>query len=237
MITYKSLCEHVLEANEDEWFMSIKGIIFDLDGVIVSTDEYHYQAWQQLADEENIYFDRHINERLRGVSRMASLDILLEKSQRQYTDAEKNELAARKNGYYRLLLGHLGPADILPGAMDFISAARQKGIKVAVGSSSRNSPFILERIGLSDYFDATSDGNDITNSKPDPEVFLIAAERMQLKPQQCLVVEDAAAGIEAAIAAGMFAMAVGTAACDKRAHIHAPNLASITFEEILKLLP
>jgi beta-phosphoglucomutase len=143
--------------------MSIKGIIFDLDGVIVSTDEYHYQAWQRLADEENIYFDRQTNERLRGVSRMASLEILLEKSQKQYTDAEKNEMAARKNSCYRQLLGRLGPADILPGAMDFIIAARQKAIKVAIGSSSRNSPFILERIGLSDYFDATSDGNDITN--------------------------------------------------------------------------
>jgi beta-phosphoglucomutase len=217
--------------------MSIKGIIFDLDGVIVSTDEYHYQAWQQLADEENIYFDRHINERLRGVSRMASLDILLEKSQKQYTDPEKNEMATRKNGYYQLLLERLGPADILPGVMDFISAAKQKGIKIAIGSSSRNSPFILERIGLSDCFDATSDGNDITNSKPDPEVFLIAAQRLQLKPQQCLVVEDAATGIEAAIAADMFAMAVGTIVDDKRAHIHAPDLASITIEEILNLLP
>jgi beta-phosphoglucomutase len=234
MITCKSLCNYVTD--EDEDFMSIKGIIFDLDGVIVSTDEYHYQAWQQLADEENIYFDRRINERLRGVSRMASLEILLEKSQKQYTEPQKHEMAARKNSYYRQLLGRLSPDDILPGAMDFVTAARQKGIKVAIGSSSRNSPFILERIGLSDYFDATSDGNDITNSKPDPEVFLIAAQRMQLEPQQCLVVEDAAAGIEAAIAAGMFAMAVGTAVNDKRAHICSPDLALVTIEQILKLL-
>jgi beta-phosphoglucomutase len=167
---------------------------------------------------------------------MASLEILLEKSQKQYTEPQKHEMAARKNSYYRQLLGRLSPDDILPGAMDFVTAARQKGIKVAIGSSSRNSPFILERIGLSDYFDATSDGNDITNSKPDPEVFLIAAQRMQLEPQQCLVVEDAAAGIEAAIAAGMFAMAVGTAVNDKRAHICSPDLALVTIEQILKLL-
>ena len=213
--------------------MPIKAVIFDLDGVIVSTDQYHYQGWQRLADEEGIYFDREINERLRGVSRMASLEILLEKSERAYSDDEKGELAARKNGYYRELLKQLSPADILPGAMEVTDELKRRGVKVAVGSSSRNSPTILERIGLGDYFDATSDGNDIKKSKPDPEVFLIAAERLGVRPEECLIVEDAEAGVEAALRGGMKALGVGFAAGDERAHSTAKDLASISVDELL----
>jgi beta-phosphoglucomutase len=212
-----------------------RAVIFDLDGAIVSTDEFHYRGWQRLADEEGISFDREINERLRGVSRMASLEILLEKSERAYSDDEKIELAARKNGYYRGLLEQLGPADILPGAMEVMDELKRRGVRVAVGSSSRNSPTILERIRLADYFDATCDGNDIENSKPDAEVFLVAAERLGVPPAECLVVEDAEAGVEAALRGGMKALGVGFAAGDERAHRSAKDLASISVDEMLAI--
>ena len=189
--------------------MSIKAFIFDLDGVIVSTDEYHYQAWKQIADEEGIHFDREINNRLRGVSRMESLQILLERSQRTYSDAEKLKLAEKKNTHYRQLLQNITPKDILPGVMGILDGLKLWGIRMAIGSSSRNSPMILEQIGLADFFDATVDGNDISNSKPDPEVFLKAAERLDIPPSECIVIEDAPAGVEAAVAAGMKYIAVG----------------------------
>lgn len=213
--------------------MPIRGVIFDLDGVIVLTDEFHYQGWKRIADEEGIRFDRKINDRLRGVSRMDSLDILLEEAPKEYSDGEKKEMADRKNGYYRELLGNLTPNDILAGVMDVLNDLRSRGVKLAVGSSSRNSPTILKRIGLADYFDVTSDGNDIKNSKPDPEVFLIASERMGLKPEDILVVEDAGAGIEAAIRGGMRVLAVGSANGDKRAHLSARDMASITVDDML----
>ncbi len=215
--------------------MSIRAVIFDLDGVIVSTDEFHYQGWQNLADEEGIYFDRKINERLRGVSRMDSLDILLEKSDKKYTDEQKVEMATRKNDYYRELLKNLSPKDLLPGAMDTMDELKKRDIKVAVGSSSKNTPTILEYIGLSDYFAAVSDGNQIKNSKPDPEVFLLAAEKMGMSPEECLVVEDAAAGVEAALNGNMKALGVGSAADDTRAHLQAKDLSEITVDQMLAL--
>ena len=213
----------------------IKGVIFDLDGVIVSTDEYHYQGWKRLADEEGIEFTREDNMRLRGVSRMQSLEFLLEKATRKYTDEEKREMAARKNSYYQDLLQNITPDDILPGAMDIMDELKKRGIKVAVGSSSKNTPRILQRIGLENFFDAVSDGNNITKSKPDPEVFLIAAERLSLIPQECLVVEDAKAGIEAALAGNMKAMGVGAAQDDERAHLPAKDMSSVTVDQMLAL--
>lgn len=176
----------------------IKAIIFDLDGVIVSTDECHYQAWKQIADAEGIPFDREINNRLRGVSRMESLEIILEKAHKTYADEDKHRLADAKNGYYRELIKSLTPDAILPGIMAVMEYHRAIGLKLAIGSSSRNTPAILQSIGLADYFDAVVDGNQITHSKPDPEVFLKAAEQLGLSPAECLVYEDADAGIEAA---------------------------------------
>jgi len=213
--------------------VSIAAVIFDLDGVIVSTDEYHYLGWKKLADEEGIYFDREINHRCRGVSRMESLEVVLERADRQYTPEEKQEMAARKNNYYRQMLQRLSPDDILPGVMEILDGLKARGVKVAVGSSSRNSPTILEQIGLGDYFDATSDGNDITHSKPHPEVFLLAAERLGVPPERCLVVEDAEAGVAAAVNGGMKCLAVGNAAGDPRAQLSAPDLASISVEQML----
>lgn len=189
----------------------IKGIIFDLDGVIVSTDECHYAAWKKMADEEGIYFDKEINNRLRGVSRMASLDIILERSDKKYSETEKESLAERKNNYYKEYIKKLTPEDMLKGVMDNLAALKNDGFKIAIGSSSKNTPIILEQIGLSDYFDAVSDGNNIKKSKPDPEVFLKAAEMLKLPPENCLVVEDADAGIEAGNKGGMKTLSVNGA--------------------------
>jgi len=215
--------------------MSIQAVIFDLDGVIVSTDEFHYLGWKQIADEEGIPFDKEINNRLRGVSRMESLEILLEKSPKAYSDSEKVGLATRKNNVYVQLLQSITPADILPGAMNLLTALRSRQIKVAIGSSSRNTPLILQRIGLADYFDAVADGNDITRSKPDPEVFLLAAKRLGVDPEWCIVVEDARAGVDASLSAGMKCVAVGDAAGDARASISSKFLSGITADQILSL--
>ena len=189
----------------------IKAVIFDLDGVLVSTDELHYQGWKALADREGIYFDREINNRLRGVSRMESLEIILERAQRSYTDGEKQEMATYKNNIYAGLLDSLTPTDRLEGVSACLSALREGGYKLAVGSSSKNTPRILARTALDKEFDAVADGNDISRSKPDPEVFLKAAEKLGIEPGVCAVVEDAEAGVQAAKAAGMMAFAVGDA--------------------------
>lgn len=213
--------------------MEVLGVIFDLDGVIVSTDNCHYLAWKRMADEEGIYFDRKINERLRGVSRMQSLEIVLERAQKTYTGEQKQALAQRKNAYYVELIGSLSKADILPGALDTLEILKRRGIKVAIGSSSKNTPLILKQIGLQNAFDAVADGNAITHSKPDPEVFLLGAKLLGLPPESCLVVEDADAGIEAAIAGGMRALGVGSAAGNPKAAYSAENLAKADFAAIL----
>lgn len=190
----------------------MKAIIFDLDGVIISTDEQHYQGWKALADRLEIPFDREVNNRFRGVSRMACMDIIEEISGRTFTQEEKVAHATWKNDYYRSLLGEMSPADLSAEVKSTLDALRAKGLKLAIGSSSKNAKFILERIGLADYFDAISDGTNIARSKPDPEVFLKAAAFLGLEPADCLVVEDAVAGVEAAHAGGMKAAAVGDAA-------------------------
>ncbi len=211
----------------------ILGVIFDLDGVIVSTDNCHYLAWKRMADEEGIEFDRTVNERLRGVSRMESLAIILERATKAYTKDEKQEMAARKNAYYVELIGSLTADDILPGAMNVLTLLKEKGVKVAIGSSSRNTPIILKQIGLSDAFDAVADGNAIKNSKPDPEVFLLAAKLLNLSPANCLVVEDADAGIEAALAGGMRCLGVGSASQNPSATFTAADLAKADMQSIL----
>lgn len=212
----------------------ITGVIFDLDGVIVSTDNCHYLGWKQMADEEGIYFDRQINERLRGVSRMESLEIILEKAEKSYSQQEKDEMAQRKNAYYVKLIESLTADDILPGAMDVLNLLKANGIKIAIGSSSKNTPIILKQIGLEHEFDAIADGNHITNSKPDPEVFLLAAKLLGLAPANCLVVEDADAGVQAAIAGNMRVLGVGSAAQNGSADFTAADLSKIDFTTILE---
>ncbi len=185
-----------------------KAVIFDLDGVICFTDKFHYQAWKALADRLGIYFDEEINNRLRGVSRMASLDIILERSDKTYTQEEKEAFAEEKNNTYKKLLENMSPADLTDEVKTTLDGLRARGLKLAIGSSSKNTKFILQRIGLGDYFDAIADGTDITHSKPDPEVFLCAASKLGIAPEDCAVVEDAKAGIEAAKAGNMTALAL-----------------------------
>lgn len=192
--------------------MKYKGIIFDLDGVICSTDRYHYQAWKEMADKKNIYFDEKINNRLRGVSRMESLEIILEKYDGSLSDKEKAALAEEKNKIYVELLKEMSRKDLSKEVENTLKELRSKGYLLAIGSSSKNAKFILERLGLTGYFDTVSDGTNITKSKPDPEVFLKAAENLQLSPPECLVVEDADAGIDAAVNGGFNSAGIGEAA-------------------------
>lgn len=188
------------------------GVIFDLDGVICFTDKYHYQAWKRIADKLGIEFNESINNRLRGVSRMDSLEIILERYDGALSQAEKEALATEKNDLYRQLLSNMSPADLSEEVKGTMDALRAAGLKLAIGSSSKNTKFILERLGLSGYFDAISDGTNITRSKPDPQVFLMAAEFLGMKPERCLVVEDAQAGIQAACAGGFDSAGLGEAA-------------------------
>lgn len=211
--------------------MNYQGIIFDLDGVICSTDEYHYLAWKALADRLGIPFDRERNNLLRGVSRMASLEIILERSEKTYSEAEKAVFAEEKNTLYRELLGRMSPADLSDDVKNTLTALRQTNLKLAIGSSSKNTLFILERIGLGDFFDAVADGNCITHSKPNPEVFLKAADMIGLDPKDCLVVEDAHAGVEAAVAGGFDCAAMDDARDNARAKWHISH-----FSDLLRCL-
>lgn len=193
--------------------MIYKAIIFDLDGVICHTDKYHYLAWKQLADKLGIYFDEQINNRLRGVSRMDSLEIILERYQGEpLTQEEKVKLATEKNEIYKKFLLQMSPEDLSKEVRDTLNQLRNLGVQLAIGSSSKNARLILKQIGLGDYFDAISDGNNISLSKPNPEVFLKAAAFLKKSPKDCLVVEDAIAGIEAAHAGNMDSAGLGEAA-------------------------
>lgn len=191
--------------------MKYKAVIFDLDGVICHTDQYHYKAWKTVADRLGIYFDEEINNRLRGVSRMESFDIILERFDGTMDREDKINYTTEKNDIYKELLKQMSPVDLSPEVKETLDALRENGLKAAIGSSSKNAVFILCQLGLGDYFDAISDGNNITRSKPDPEVFIKAAEFIQVAPSDCLVVEDAKAGVEAALAGGMECAAIGDA--------------------------
>lgn len=202
-------------------------MIFDLDGVIVSTDNYHYKAWKQLADREEIYFDKRINNRLRGVSRRESLEIILERSSNEYSREEINEMLEFKNNIYKESLKNLTSKDILSNFNELYTILKENNVLMAIGSSSKNTKTILEQIGLLDAFDAIADGNDISKSKPHPEVFLLASKRLGVNPSQCYVVEDAIAGIEAAKAGGMIAIAINDAKQSELADYKIDNLLEI----------
>lgn len=189
----------------------IKGVIFDLDGVLVFTDSLHYKAWKKMADEEGIYFDETINLRLRGVSRIESLNIILEKATKTYSEEEKLELATRKNRYYVELLSSLSEDDVKAEDLEALKKLKEEGYLLAVGSSSKNTKAIMDRTGLTKYFDQIADGTMISHSKPDPEVFLLAASKLGLEPKDCVVIEDAEAGIEAANEGGFYSIAIGPA--------------------------
>lgn len=194
--------------------MKLLSVIFDLDGVLCHTDHYHFLAWKAVADRLKIPFDEQVNDRLRGVSRMESLNIILESAGKAYSVEEKLQLAEEKNHIYRNYLLRMGPEDLAPRAEDTLRELHRRGLSLAVGSSSRNAPIILRQTGIDSYFDAVADGNQISRSKPDPEVFLLAAAKLNTAPNQCMVVEDAAAGIQAAKRGGFFTVGIGRASAD-----------------------
>jgi beta-phosphoglucomutase len=191
--------------------MKYQAIIFDLDGVICHTDQYHFKAWSELAEYIGAPFNQEINNKLRGVSRQDSLDIILQGAEAIYNDQEKKELSDRKNLRYQVLLQDMSPKDLDPQVEYVLKIVKEKGIKVAIGSSSKNAKLILGRLGIEDAFDAISDGNNIKRAKPDPEIFLNAAESLGVEPAECLVVEDARSGVMAAKAGGMDSAAIGDA--------------------------
>ena len=190
--------------------MSLKACIFDLDGVIVDTAKYHYLAWKKLAVILNVQFNEKDNERLKGVSRIASLDIILELGGIKLDEKKKAEYAAMKNEWYLDYIRRMTPDEILPGSLELISELKNAGIKVALGSASKNTPLILERLGIEKLFDAVADGNVVTKAKPDPEVFIKAAKMVGVAPEDCVVFEDAVAGVKAAINAGMLCVGIGS---------------------------
>lgn len=192
--------------------MKYKAVIFDLDGVICFTDHYHYLAWKKMADRIGVYFDEEINNRLRGVSRMESLEIILERSSRTYSEQEKQQLVAEKNESYVSLIRNMSQKDLSAEVKETLDLLRERGYLLAIGSSSKNTKLILQRLGLEGYFDAISDGTNIQRSKPDPEVFLKAAEFLGKIPEECLVVEDAKAGIDAAVTGGFDSAGLSEAA-------------------------
>lgn len=209
----------------------MRAFIFDLDGVLVFTDKYHYLAWKQVADELGIYFDEIINNRLRGVSRMESLEIILERYEGSpLLRSDKEKVAEKKNEIYRKSLAEMTPNDVTEETRNTLIELKNRGYKLAIGSSSKNAKFILERVGLTQYFDAISDGTNITKSKPDPEVFLKAAEFLGEEASECVVVEDAYSGIDAAKSAGMEAIGIGDAYSYDRADYRISS-----FSELLEI--
>ncbi|MEY4931488.1 MAG: beta-phosphoglucomutase [Bacteroidota bacterium] len=190
----------------------IRAAIFDLDGVIIDTAHYHYIAWKRLASEFNINLTIEHNELLKGVSRIRSLEIILEIGNVQLSEEEKERYANKKNAWFVDYIESIRPEEIFPGVPELIQALRSKGIKIALASSSKNAPRVIELLKIGDLFDTLVDGTMITHSKPHPEIFLLAASRLGVPPSECLVFEDAEAGVEAALAAGMKCVGVGSPA-------------------------
>jgi beta-phosphoglucomutase len=185
------------------------GAIFDLDGVLVDTAKYHFLAWKKLADQLDIPFTEEDNERLKGVSRIRSLDILLSLGNKSYSEDERNKFMEQKNKEYVRYISQMDEREILPGVIELLNQLKDRKLKIALGSASKNSGLILKNTKLQDYFDVIVDGNDVSKAKPDPEVFLLGAKRIGIPASQCIVFEDAYAGIEAARKAGMLAIGVG----------------------------
>jgi len=206
-------------------------VIFDLDGVIVSTDIYHYEAWKSIAEENNMLFSYEINHMLRGVSRAESLKIILDVNGVTLQPKKFEEMLDRKNSIYREKLKSLTKDDILTGAIELIGELKENKVKIAIGSSSRNTPLILKNLELSEAFDIVIDGNQIGNSKPHPEVFSKCARGLNIDPTECIVIEDAKAGIDAALNAGMIAVGVGGEDFAD-AHYMAENLAELSYEKL-----
>jgi beta-phosphoglucomutase len=206
--------------------------IFDLDGVLVDTARYHFKAWKRLTDKLGIDFTEDDNERLKGVSRMASLEIILEIGNVKLDERKKLEYATLKNNWYVEYISKMTPSEILPGCIEFITELKNAKIRIAIGSASKNTPMILERVGIQGMFDAVADGNNITKAKPDPEVFLKAAEMMGIKPEDCVVFEDAVAGVQAALNAGMMCIGIGSPAVLTKAHLVVQGLYEMNLDKL-----
>ncbi len=213
-----------------------KGVIFDLDGVLVSTDEFHYQSWQRLCDEEGFaFFDHTFNHQFRGVARFKCVEILLTAAGKEPTKQLVHEIAERKNNYFVELLENVTERELLPGSKQILAALRTRGVKIAVASNSRNAKMIIDKVGIGHYLDVIVDGYDLKNSKPDPEPFLLAAQRIGVPPAECVVIEDAVSGIQAAQAAGMASLGIGAKEYLPNAPVLVKNLSEITADELLNL--
>ena len=215
--------------------MKTKAIIFDLDGVIVDTARFHFLAWKSLADELGMEFDESVNERLKGVSRMRSFEIILEVNgaENRFTDAEKEDLINRKNELYVSFVKTLKPSDMLPGISELLAKAKENGIKCAVASVSKNAPLVLECLGATDKFDYVADARKVAKSKPAPDLFLNCAEALGVDPADCIGIEDAQAGIEAIKAAGMYAVGINVAVTSLEPDLMLGSTAELDFEKIV----
>lgn len=213
-------------------FKNIKAIIFDLDGVLTNTSEYHYRAWKKLAEELGINFDRKTNEKLRGIPRKESLEIML--GQRNIPEEEKQRLMEIKNKYYVEYLTQMTPDDILPGALELLGEIRKAGIKIGIGSSSKNAKTVIDKLKLGNLIDYTSDGFSVNNHKPAPDLFLDCAANLNTAPKNTIVVEDAKSGIEAALNGGFWVMGLGPANRVGKAHIVFPNFKNVHLGDFIE---
>lgn len=212
----------------------IQAFLFDLDGVLTDTSEFHYRGWQRLANELGVPFNRQDNEALRGVSRRESLLIMLKG--KPASEAQMAEWMERKNGYYQELIQQMTPADLLPGALEILQEIRSAGLKSAIASSSKNAPLVLERLHIAGWVDAVVDGNQVTRSKPEPDLFLEAARQLNLPPAVCVVVEDAEAGVVAGLAAGMRVIGLGPVERVGQASLVIPSLEGQHLDALLARL-
>jgi beta-phosphoglucomutase len=212
----------------------IRGFIFDLDGVITDTAEYHYRGWKRLADEEGLFFTREDNEQLRGIPRRESLMLIVK--DHMYPEEKIQEMMERKNGYYLEFIKEISPRDLLPGAKELLEEIRAAGLKNALGSASKNAGEVIERLGIRSLFDAISDGHSVEHQKPAPDLFLHAARQLNLPPSDCVVVEDAAAGIEAATAGGFRSVGLGPRERVGGAEVILPSLDGVGLTDLLKAL-
>ena len=216
--------------------MNISGCLFDMDGVIVDTAKHHYVAWKSLADKLSIPFTEVENESLKGLSRLDSLECILRLGNLEVSSNTKIELMEKKNQLYLQIIGSMGPDDILPGVKELMLELRNEGVGICLGSSSKNASSILKSIGIFDLFDGIVDGNNLTLSKPDPEVFIKGSKILGLAPSECVVFEDAESGIEAALSGGFFALGIGKKGSLKSAHANVQDLAHMTFEKLQGLV-
>jgi beta-phosphoglucomutase len=215
--------------------MWTKACIFDLDGVVVDTAKYHFLAWKRLTEDLGIPFTEEDNERLKGVSRMASLEIILGIGGKNFSPEEKENMAGLKNRWYIEYISKMTPGEVLPGTLKFIGELKRNKIKTALGSASRNTPMILDRVGINNLFDAVADGNSVSKAKPDPEVFLKAAEMLGVDPERCVVFEDASAGVEAALNAGMICIGIGERNILNDADLVVKGLYEMNIEKLVAL--